>query len=74
MLEILIFRVRLDVDIQARNSELVFALVQFVCLGGRGIATWNLAQFPSGICNTCATHLNFPRSEPQNLMETTSRC
>jgi hypothetical protein len=31
--------VRLDVDIQARNLELVFGLVQFSYLGGRGIVT-----------------------------------
>jgi hypothetical protein len=35
------FRAYLDVDIQAKNSELVFGLVQSDCLDGRGIATWN---------------------------------
>jgi hypothetical protein len=67
-------RVHLDVDIQARNSELVFGLVQFSCLGRYGIVTWNVAQIPSSICNTCATHPSFLRSQPQNLMETASKC
>jgi hypothetical protein len=67
-------RAHLDVDIQARNSEMLFVLVQFSCLGGRGIVTWILAQISSGICNTCATHPNFPRLQARNLMESTCKC
>jgi hypothetical protein len=67
-------RIRLDVDIWAKNSELAFGLVQFGCLGGRGIVTWKLIQIPSGICNTCATHPNFPRLQPWNLLETAAKC
>jgi hypothetical protein len=42
-------RICLDVDIPAKNSELIFGLVQFGCLGGHGIAICKLVQVLFGI-------------------------
>jgi hypothetical protein len=47
-------RAHLDVDIQARNSEMLFVLVQFSCLGGRGIvldSNPNFIWYLQHLCN-----------------------